>query len=830
MNVATQKKKVPIRNKPTLTQKSWLVRQESSTPTEPNTTRYFWGLLGSWGLALLALLSLPNAEFLVPKYSFFARQPFYPFLITGFAGMVYFFRKFRPYEVGEDVSSRASRPVFFLFMALGAVLRLYDLHRISGCIDPDHWIYANEALQIMVAGDRPILLPYGTREPLFAYISAGIWSLMPHATAIVAMRVSSVVVDMFILWSFYLLGREVDGRRGGLILMGMGAISKTLIQISKINFGFHTDVLACALTVMFLFRLLRDPKLSSFMGWALSLVFGSYLYVAFRLWTPGIIGGLWLWMMWRPELRPKTRAGMLLAWGVMLGWTFAFFYVNNVLPHTWTFVQFFGKGPGFYLILAVLGALFLHVAEESRYQAWVWKWASGSLLIALLLGLLWAQPGYSDHPNEMVIFHPRFELTKWEATKYCIHNFWNGFRVLFSWDPDNPFWNLPPMKGDSYMDFFVPAFGLLALAWFVGRPSLIEISILVLWFVGYAAYFLTHGAHTNRLMATLLPMYLIGARGAFRLWHAFRDSGLKAGAKWGTALFLAFGAWSLFTNIQILEGWMNMRWNDTLAQDVLDTLPTQRCYLQPHPGHFGETGLDLVCEGRDAHLALDSNPIDLVEGQRGKDIAVVIWGSDDATRDRLNKAFPGGIWKEKVSAWPITSLKWMIVPFDQISQNPSDYYYIRYKPASYWQRRFYLGLGLGRGMIRYEDRMARWNEPVPPPFLNGEYVGRIDGEWDVQVPGDYEVGFQTANTTQLWVDGREVLEMKRPVGNLERKAKLHLSPGKHRVEFLTAFLQEHQFPTVRVHSLAEGWDKPLDELSGTQLPVSPMDSTTASNR
>jgi hypothetical protein len=811
---SAKKRKTPSKRKPVAEKKTKttapLLRGAESMVRSP----VLWGLLISWGLALLALLSLPNAQLLIPGWDLFSHLPFYPLLLLGFAGMIYFFRKIPESGPTGDIDSQVSRPAFFGLMLLGGILRLYDLHRISGCIDNDHWIYANEALQIMVAGDRPILLPYGTREPLFAYFSAALWSLMPHATAIVAMRLACVAVDFLILWSFYLLGKEVGGRRLGLILMVMGTISKTLIQISKINFGFHTDVLACALVVLFLFRLLKNPKLSHFIEWGLALTLGSYIYVAFRLWTPVLIGGLWLWMLWRRPLRPKKRMAWALAFSVMLSWTFAFFCVNRVIPQ-WGWVQFFSSGGGLWMILAGLGALYVVVGLESRGEEWVWKWATGSLLTALLLSPLWMQPGYSAHPNEMVIFDPRFGLSKWEAIQYCLANFWNGFKLLFSWDDQNPFWNIPPMKGDSYMDFFVAAFGLAALASYLARPRLIQTVILGLFFVGYAAFFVTHGAHSNRLMATLLPMYLIAAWGAYRLWQAFRLSNLRHGARWGTALLLGIGLWSLVTNAQILEKWMNMRWNDTLAQDVLDdpSLAQARVYLVPDPTHFGESGLDLVCEGRDAHLAIDSNPIDLVEGEKGKDLAAVIWGGDDGAKDKLSKAFPDGTWHEKVSAWPVTSLKWIIVPFEKLSQNPADYFYVRYKPASFWFRQFYGGLGLGRGMIQFEDRAARWNDPVPTPFLQGGYVGRITGEWDVNTPGEYEVSFQTANTSQLWVDGREVLEMKRPEGNLLRRTQLNLSSGKHSIELFTAFNQEHVFPEVLIHSLSGGWDKPLEELS-----------------
>lgn len=791
-----------------------------AAPAPDRTLRQgvFWGLIASWLLVLLALLSLPNGELLVSNWDRLSHLPFFPLLIAGFCGMVFFFRQVPEGAPGQDVPALVSRPLFFVLLILGAALRLHDIHRISGCIDNDHWIYANEALQIMDAGDRPILLPYGMREPFFEYFAAFVWSFIPQATAIVAMTIACVIVDVFILWSFYLLGKEVGGRRMGLILMGMGTISKTLIQISKIDFGFHTDVLACALAVLFLFRLLKNPKLSHFVEWGLALVLGSYIYVAFRLWTPVIIGGLWLWILWRPETRPKSRSAWALAWAVMAGWTFAFSYVNQVVPHEWALVRFFAESWGVWLIIAGLAALYFWHFREDGGKDWVFKWATGALLTALLLAPLWVQPGYSDHANETVIFHPRYGLTRLEAWKYVLDNFWNGFRLLFGFDPNNPFWNLPPMRGDSYMDYFIPAFGTVALAAFAARPRLIQASILGLFFVGYASFFLTHGAHSNRLMAALLPMYLTAGWGGWRLWQVFRSSSLKRGGAWGTALLVLFAAWMLSANVRILARWMDMRWPDTLAQDVMNLVPQDRIYLIPSGGYFGETAWDLVCEGRDAHSFLPNNPIDLTEGERGKDVAVLIAGADQASHDKLTQAYPGGTWYQKVEDNPVVGLKWYVIPFAQITQDPADLFYVRIKPASFWWRRFYGGLGLGRGYMRYEDRTARWNDDLSLSYMGGDNTGRISGEWYLPKAGNYVFSLQTANICQLWVDGKKILQVKHAFGISLKSVRLNLSAGRHEAEIVTAFNQDHQIPEVLVRSEAEGWAKDLDELAqdGTQ--------------
>ena len=778
------------------------------------SARGFAGLITSWVLVLLALFTLPNAKFVLPLWRPFPTTVFYFLLLAGFVGLVYFFRRLPENGMVEDLPTRVSRPLFFALLVLGAALRLHDINRISGCIDNDHWMCAHEALDIMEYGDRPILLPYGLREPFFAYLSAGVWSLIPQATANVALTLSSVLVDLFILWSFYLLGKEFCGRRGGLILMAMGTISKTLIQISKINFGFHTDVLACALTLLFLFRLLKNPKLSHFIQWGLAMALGSWIYVAFRLWTPAVIGFLWLWILWRPETRPKSRATWALAFGVMAGWVFAFAYVNQVvLSHSWSGVRFFAEGAGLPAIVLVLAALYLWAGWQTRGNDWTWKWATGALLTALLLSPLWAQPVYSDHANETVIFNPRYGLALAEAWRYLFATFWNGFRLMFSYDDTNPFWNIPPMHEDSYMDFFIPAFGAAALASFFAKPRLIQASVLGLFFIGYTSFFVTHGAHSNRLMAALLPMYLIAAWGAYRLWQAFRLSPVKKGGAWGTALLLLFGLWMLASNIQILKKWMDMRWPDTLSQDVMNTLPQDRIYTASTQGYFGESAIDLISEGRDAHQMLASNPIDLEEGEKGKDLAVIMAGGDTACQTKLSQAYPGGTWHEKSLDYPQIVLRWVVIPFAQITQNSKDLFYVEYKPGSFWWRRFYGNLGLGRGLMRYEDRQAHWNDADSLDYMGGGNTARVSGTLIAPKSGDYTFILQTLNTSQLWVDGREILEVKRPTGLFLKSVKLNLAVGKHEAEILTAFNQEHQIPQVLVRSDPEGWAEPLDDLA-----------------
>jgi hypothetical protein len=88
---------------------------------------------------------------------------------------------------------------------------------------------------------------------------------------------------------------------------------------------------------------------------------------------------------------------------------------------------------------------------------------------------------------------------------------------------------------------------------------------------------------------------------------------------------------------------------------------------------------------------------------------------------------------------------------------------------------------------------------------------KIHGTW-TPTEGDYEMSLHTANPTSLFIDGKETLWARYHDGMTDRKVTLHLGPGGHSVDLVTFFSHDLQVPAMVVHSLKEGWIRPLDEL------------------
>ena len=68
------------------------------------------------------------------------------------------------------------------------------------------------------------------------------------------------------------------------------------------------EPIAGAFTVwmmVFFFRLIQKPVLRRFIYLGLALGFGAYTYVPARVWTPYLIGSVWLWVLYKTRRNQK---------------------------------------------------------------------------------------------------------------------------------------------------------------------------------------------------------------------------------------------------------------------------------------------------------------------------------------------------------------------------------------------------------------------------------------------------------------------------------------------------------------------------------------------
>jgi len=274
-----------------------------------------------------------------------------------------------------------------------------------------------------------------------------------------------------------------------------------------------------------------------------------------------------------------------------------------------------------------------------------------------------------------------------------------------------------------------------------------------------------------------------------RLWVAgLQVKDTKVVNSFIASLVLACGLWQLSTNFNLYQKWMGNPGPNPLVDNLVqEELPNHRVYLvYYYNDSFWTICQDLLSDQRQVYRALDNNNYDLTPDEKGKDLAILVSARDTDSQKKLEKEFSGIPWK-------ITKIYFsnpngedfaylMEVPFDRLKEDPKEFFYARRVPANSWLRRFYGSFGLGRGFIRYEDRVANWNQPVTVrqnDVTNGSQS--IEGDFAAKVDGDYTFTLHTGNVYKFYLDGKQVFNVQRYDRDPKTKAVIHLTPGPHHV-------------------------------------------------
>lgn len=798
-------------------------KKEAVLPPSKQWTALLWG---GWFLTLFAFFTLANFRRVLPA-AFPVHDVSFPlFFLLGLALMIYSLYHLPEPRPSSDLSSFRARVGFFLLLTLGAYLRLHDPWVAVGRICDDNKIIACEVRQIMDFHYYPVLLAYGNREPMYDYIVALLWTLFPAIKGFFIFRLTSSVIDLFTAWFLYLVGKEMGSRRLGLILMAFPMLAKGLIDYTFLSVGVSTLLMGCALTFLFLFRALQRPGFKHFLQLALVVGFSSYTYAPYRLWVTVIVVGMMGWVCLQKEGRPKSRAGWGLALGLAGTWSLLFLCQNSPLGNWVPFLGSLAQGSAKYALFVMVAASYGWVWWKHREEKLVLGWSTAAFLIALANAPLWLNPDFTTHTSLMTVFHPRYNLTPLEAVKVVGGNIAYAFRLLFA-SCQNMDEQHPPLNFDSFTDFYIPLFGVWGIAALARKFSWPKASVACFFVVGLLPFIMCPGPHTARLLASVVPVFLVAAWGADRAWQSLAQAFPLRGIGLATILFLGIGTWGAVTSYHLSWEWMNLRWSDPLSADVVhDFMEQDRVYLVPMPSvYFIQNPQVILCDGEDVRTADATNPIDLAPGEKGKDIGVITLQGDTATQERLSKEFPGITWSFKEDRNHSPVLKWTIIPFDQLTESPDRFFYIHRVPPSYWTRKFYGDFGLGRGLILGEDRKALWNDELPP-CAQGNRTARVEGDWVLPQGGTYDLDLKTDNTTQVFIDGHKVLQVVRLERNHESKATLTLAAGSHHVEEATAFETIVQIPPVLVHSRAGGQTMNLDQLVNAAASPAAMPQAT----
>lgn len=186
----------------------------------------------------------------------------------------------------EPQTSSAARHRLFALGLLcvtlaGAAGRLVLLDTAPPALHFDEAVYGLMARQIG-PGYWPVFFSgYTGREPLYMYLMAGIFALLGSTD--VTLRLTSALIGIATVPALYLLGRELYGRRAGLLAAAVMAGNYWHLSMSRNGYpNILIPQLEC-LAVTFLWRGYRDRRLGymALAGLCVGLVL--YTYLAARL-------------------------------------------------------------------------------------------------------------------------------------------------------------------------------------------------------------------------------------------------------------------------------------------------------------------------------------------------------------------------------------------------------------------------------------------------------------------------------------------------------------------------------------------------------------------
>lgn len=788
-------------------------------------------LLLALAVVAVGFFSLPNYNMLLPGAASLLGLPTRWLLFLGFAALVALWRLVPQVSESQwDFSPWIARVCFWLLMGLGIYMRVENPTKPVGCFWDDNYIHTSDIRNIIDYHEFLFLFPSGWREPLFPYLTALLWVLFPQANGVVIVLISNTVIDVSVLWVCYLLGKQVGGRRMGILLLAMGALCKPMITMCKLGYATDTAVLACGVALLFFFRLLKKTDWLHFVEWGAALGFGAFCYVPFRPWTPVMLGAVWLYVFSDPKERRFDFYRAVLGPGLLAAWAFLFLYKNSFLPENNGLINLVTSLPCLLVVAAILAVSYYQTFQKERKKGFskLFGWASGALVTALVMAPFYLHPHYSSHTSDISIFSKIYTPDPKQIWPKFWSNVW--FAFVMSFGMTNDVAHIPAL-GDSFFDFYVALSSLLGLAYFAARPSWPKAYLAALYIVGLVPFVFSNAPHSARLEAVVMPLLLAGAWGLNRLWvaalqvRASREMNILCAAFLVAFLLVEFN-W----NTRLVHEWVDNKITGVLVDDQTNKeLPDHRVYLFEYNPGFYTCATDILSDGKDVFQSMGSNAIDLTTDEKGKDLALMVYGEDKNVQQQLEALFPGIPWQKRSNHWQTPQenpcLWYMEVPFDRIPVADSGLFHVQRVSPWTWRRRCYGRYGLGRGLILYEDRVAHWNDSLPPAqYIDWNNSMRVVGDWNVKAEGDYTFTVHTANVLWFLLDGCKVMKVEPGEGLVTRTYKTRLTPGVHHVELVTAFTWEHRVPAITVMAPDHPAEMALDDYAALSAPQTPQNA------
>jgi hypothetical protein len=764
-------------------------------------------------------LQMPQFQWLGVPFALPSRHLDF-FLYLGAALLAVGFWLLPPSDPKANLPRWAAYPILAVIFAVGTWLRFYRIGEPIGYYWDDPAYNIIDPRSVVDLHQFHILFPIGSREPLYPYVLSLVYWIFPDWKGLVAQRVGANLLNLSSIWIFYLLGREVSGKRlVGLLMAALMAVSKPALLQNLCGMGGLSLLFGVGLFLLFQNRVFRKPNLAHFLEWGGALAVGLYTYNAARAWTPFLAFILLGWILWQwrgEKLTWPVRVILFLfALGFMPSYLDKMLFVlhNNPITRIWSgsFSLWLFWQAGF---LAALVYGFRVSGEKGRHLC---GWALALLLTGILIYPLTTLPDAINRIASISLMpKTASDLFSSKFFDLMTGQLNSAIKAVFIWSEDRPDMNV---VGDPFLDYHAAVWIVIGLAALAARPSWMKLFFFACAWVGIIPRIMTIDPQSAKMLGALPSLLLFAALAVGEWLEAAWAVAWKK--RWMGILLVAgvavFWAWEAKgTYLRVFEKWWYVQTDDVCLAKAAepDILAEKRVYLVGVSGfgYMSPATQGVLHDGEVLYLWRETNVIDVSPDEPRKDVVVFVSPRTAPTVERLKKEFPKAQWStvwqyyQKPNEGQPFSYR-VLIPADQIPEKPGKAFQVQVIPGVSWLRRVYVtGFGLCRGMIQWEDRSPTLN---PLSQEAGAHSNSAEGVWEAPADGDYTFSMYTPDVMKLLIDGKKIVDFVSADGYERFSRKAHLTKGVHNVKFLTFLRVNLRFTEVTIKSAAIGYEKVL---------------------
>jgi len=801
----------------------------------PSSRLHPWILLTAVSLAAIGLVYFPFAQ-----YGWSGSPPFDNgflrvvwttlFILVGIAASIFYaWRIPTDAHPPRDLDRIVAYPILAAIFALAAYLRLFHLGLIPSIYSGDSAIEILNPLNILERNDYRLIYFPGPREPFYVYYLALWIRLFPNQPLYVAQQIGAASMDILTIGILYFLGRELGGRRAGLLAAALGAVNRTMLEKTVLGLRFLTLPTAVALGLLLTIRVFRKPTSTNFLLWALGIAWGVSTYTGFRPFVPCFAFLTLLWVFTHASERKTCRIfafplGITLCFLIFISlWTSGFFGLDVFFPLEMNWVTY-----SFTLLAAALFHRLIHFKAPSSSAPLLRRWMIAvNWMLALGLPLL-VNFWITNHIAAQSL--PLQNQSSGFLTATLPQLWKSSIRALQTFSLGGLDYSDYSVSGDAFLDF-PSAFSLLIGFFFLARritwPIVLTVAALL---VGLATDILSAECHSGKLLGTVAPAIVLGTWG---LSFAY-ETGVRLGGQrvWRLAAglitvgVLVWGAWANFHRAYGDWAFSEGRTNVCVrfARQAQKDESGSTVFLADADHLEKDFGVLRVQEAlgtvdHPIRTLQDENLLVVRPGQALLSPVILYCSLDISAVERIRNEYPEAEWTDIYRNLDTPPggppfIGRVLIPANVLSEQPGKLFRIVRAPANGWVRNFYEGdYGMARGLVQRQDWVPSLHSPLPGLSLDGTSV-RWTGQYYSETEKLVLLGSpDRKNEAYLRIDKKKAMNWSPGNGRVEKEYVWEKASGPHTIDLTVCFQHGPQIPVVQYRLKDSSPASELDSLT-----------------